>query len=142
MSSSPDPSANPAEATPSVTLTSDERTWAMLVHLAGPIATYVLGGMGFIGPLIVWLMKKESSRFVDEQGKESLNFQINLLVQGIVILVVGLVLTVVTFGLGICVLAPLLIAWALYATIMPIVAGISANSGTSYRYPATIRLIK
>jgi uncharacterized protein len=126
---------------PGPTGNSDERMWAMFAHLAGPLTTYVLGGMGWIGPLIIWLIKKDSSRFVDDQGKESLNFQINLLGQALIGVVVTFVLSFVTCGFGLLVIIPLWIVWAVYATVMPIIAGISANGGTRYRYPATIRVI-
>jgi uncharacterized Tic20 family protein len=112
--------------------TSEERQWAMFAHLSGLVAIW-LGGFGFVGPLIVWLIKKDSSRFVDDQGKEALNFQLNLL--GYVIILVGIALATCGFG------ALLFIPFGLYALIMPIIAAVRANSGEHYRYPATLRLI-
>src|SRR5438128_1055915 len=54
-------------------LTADDKQMGMLCHLLGIVA-------GFIGPLIIWLMKKDQSRFVDSQGKEALNFHLTLLI--------------------------------------------------------------
>jgi uncharacterized protein len=113
-------------------LSSDERMWGMLCHLSALIASG-LTGMGFLGPLICWLSKKDSSKFVDDQGKESLNFQLNMLIY----LVIGVVIAFATCGVGVVLLIPL----GIYAFIMPIIAGIKANSGERYRYPLTFRML-
>ena len=104
---------------------SDSRMWAMLAHVGGIV-------LGFIAPLIVWLMFKERSRFVDEQSKEALNFQITLLIAYIV----GSILTVIIIGIII-----LFAAW-IAAIVFGIIAGMAANRGEAYRYPFAIRLIK
>src|SRR5438067_1415460 len=64
-----------ADQLPTV-LTSEEKTWGMLCHLSTLLA-YAAGGLTFIGPLVCWLIKKDTSKFVDYHGKESLNFQLN-----------------------------------------------------------------
>lgn len=103
-----------------------ERTMAMLCHL--------LGFFSFIGPLVIWLIKKDESALVDKNGKEALNFQIS-----IAIYTVGLcVLAGVTFGLA-GILLPALIV---FNYIMLIVAAIKTNEGKDYQYPLCIRLIK
>src|SRR5437867_2604433 len=61
-----------------VGLTSEEKTWGMLCHLSVLLAQFAFY-MTFLGPFICWLIKKDSSRFVDHHGKESLNFQLNML---------------------------------------------------------------
>lgn len=110
----------------------EARRWAMICHVIA-LAGLVGNGIGFIiAPLIVWLIKKDEHPFIDEQGKESLNFQITmfmaLIVSGILIF----------FIIGI-VLVP---AVLLLMIILPIVAAIKANEGEAYRYPLSIRLIK
>ncbi len=106
--------------------TKDERTMAMLAHL--------LGLLSVIGPLIIWLIKKDESRFVDDQGKESLNFQITAL-----IIWVGIViLSIVTCGVG-GLLAPVFLV---VVVVFCILAAIKANEGVAYRYPLCLRLIK
>jgi len=110
----------------------DARMWAMFCHLAA-LAGFILVGIGvIIGPLVVWLMKKEEFPFVDEQGKEALNFQISMFIYGIV---AGL-LCFVCIGF---VLAPLV---GITDLVFLIIAAIKANNGEHYRYPLTIRLIK
>lgn len=107
-------------------LTADEKQWGLFAHLSGIL-------LGFLGPLIVWMMKKEESRFLEDQGKEALNFQLNLLLHMIVLTVVS----VATCGFG----ALLFLPWAAYIIVMPILGGLKANSGERYRYPATWRMI-
>lgn len=113
-------------------LTSDERMWAMFCHLSALVLSAVTG-MGFLGPLICWLAKKDSSRFVDYHGKEALNFQLNILIY----LVISIPIAIITCGVGIV----LPIAIGIYALIMPIIAGVKANSGEMYQYPLTFRML-
>lgn len=112
--------------------TEDARRWAMITHLSALVG--LLGnGIGFLlGPLIVWLWKKEEFPIVDEHGKEAVNFQLTMLIAA----VIGFVLSFVLIGI------PILIAVAIAAIVFPIIAGLKANEGKSYRYPFTIRMIK
>ena len=100
---------------------------AMLAHLLA-IFTW------FLGPLIIWLTQKETSAFVDDQGKEALNFQITI---GLAYVAVG-VATCVTLGLG-SILIPLV---GIVNLVFCILACVAANKGERYRYPFAIRLIK
>jgi uncharacterized protein len=102
----------------------DQRTWATLGHIGGIV-------LGFIAPLVVWLVFKDRGRFVDEQGKEALNFQITVTIAYIV----GTVLSVI--GIGILILIGVWLA----ATILAIIAAVATNRGEAYRYPLTLRLI-
>ena len=58
---------------PLTVLTGEEKTWGMLCHLS-TLLSYLALALTFIGPLVCWLVKKDSSKFVDYHGKESLNF--------------------------------------------------------------------
>jgi len=118
--------------TSSVALSRDVRRWAMLCHLSALIG--LLGnGIGFLlGPLFVWLMRKEDHPFVDEQGKEAVNFQLTMFLA----LFVSIPLLLIIVGLFLMAVIGLLM------TILPIVAAIKANDGVAYRYPLTIRFIR
>lgn len=124
----------PHELAPS--MTAEDRQWGMLAHLSALIGAAV-GGMSFVGPLIVWLVKKDQSPFVDYHGKEALNFQLNMLIYLSILLAISLV----TCGFGLFVTIPVMIALGIYSFVMPIIAGLKANNGEYYRYPATFRLI-
>jgi hypothetical protein len=110
---------------PSTEVSKDARMWGMLCHLLGLFTC-------FIGPLIIWLIKKDEDPFIDNQGKEALNFQITVAIAGIV----SAVLTVVCVGfiLGIAV--------SIADLVFSIIASIKANGGEKYRYPVSIRFIK
>ncbi|MSR58464.1 MAG: DUF4870 domain-containing protein [Planctomycetaceae bacterium] len=125
------------------TVSADERQWALFAHLGGLLATTVsASSAGFLAPLVIWLMKKDQAPFVDDQAKEALNFQISILIAGIVLTVVGGVLALLTFGIALFAVIPAGIALAIYAVVMPIVAAVKANAGDLYRYPLTLRPVK
>lgn len=112
---------------PAIESTSDERNMALLAHLGGILT-------GFVVPLVVWLIKKDQSKYVDDQGKEALNFQLNLLGHIVILVLFG----IVTCGFGFLLLIP----WAGYAIVMPIIGGVKASNGEVYRYPLTIRVLQ
>ena len=134
MSTGPEPPLNPEPPYPGeapLALTSEERTWGMLCHLSSLLG-YFAAGLSFIGPLICWLIKKDQSAFVDYHGKESLNFQLNILVY-----------ILVSIPLIFCFVGILTLSLAVvYGAIMAIVAGVKANSGELFRYPFILRPIK
>jgi len=108
-----------------------ERTWGMLSHLAA-LAGFIIPLGNIIGPLVIWLIKKDESPFVDDQGKESLNFQISITIYCIV----AALLILIVIGIF------LLIGLGILAIVLIIVAAVKANSGEKYRYPLSIKFIK
>ena len=126
---------------PASGISAEERQWAMFAHLSAVIAIW-LGGMAFLGPLIVWLIQKDKMTFVDDQGKEALNFQLNILVLSLALVPIGAIVVFLTFGLGLVVVAPVAVGLGLLAIIFPILGAVQANSGEAYRYPYVIRVIK
>jgi len=107
---------------------SEERTWGMLCHITA-LAGYFIPFGNILGPLIVWLVKKEESAFVDDQGKESLNFQLSATIYIIVAGILSL------FLIGI----PILIGLLIFHLVVIIIATVRSSEGTHYRYPLTIR---
>jgi uncharacterized Tic20 family protein len=120
----------------------EERQWAMFAHLSalvGGLLTGAVGGWGCIlGPLIIWLVKKDTMPFVADQAKEALNFNITV---GAIFLVLW-ILTFVTLGIGIILTGPLMLVVGVAALVLIIMAAIRANEGKAYRYPMTVRLVK
>jgi uncharacterized Tic20 family protein len=132
MSSDVPPAAEPQHSdVPTSDVPSDAKMWAMFCHLSAILTMYLLA-MGFLGPLIIWLIKKDRSKFVDYHGKEALNFQITVLIACLICIPLIFVI------IGIF----LLIALGIFSLVMCIIAGINANGGGYYRYPLTLRLIK
>lgn len=109
----------------------DERTWGMLCHLSA-FAGFIIPFGGIIAPLVIWLIKKDEMAFVNDQGKEAVNFQITLMIAAILC---GLLMII---GIGFL----LLFALVVYALVMIIIAAMKANEGVHYRYPYALRLIK
>lgn len=110
---------------------SDQRTFAMLCHIAA-LAGYVIPFGNIVGPLVMWLIKKAEMPFVDEQGKEALNFQITVSIA----LIVCIILMFVIIGIF---LLPIV---GIGSLVLMIIAAVKANGGEHYRYPLTIRFIK
>jgi len=103
----------------------DDRNLAMLAHLLGIVS-------GFVGALIIWLIKKDQSAFVDEQGKEALNFQITVMIA----FVGSWILMFVLIGM---LLMPLVLIGNL---VFCILAAVAVSKGEHYKYPFAIRLLK
>ncbi len=109
----------------------EEKQWAMFAHLSALVGFLIPFG-SILGPLIIWQIKKAEMPFVDENGKEALNFQITV----VIAVLACLLLSVILIGF---LLLPIVGIAALVLTIM---AGIKANNGETYRYPLTLRLVK
>lgn len=120
----------------------EERQWAMFAHLsalAGALLSSAFGGWGtFIGPLIIWLIKKDTMPFAASQAKEALNF--NITVSAIFLMLV--ILTIITFGIGALLAVPVMLVVGIAALVFTIIAAVKANEGIDYRYPVSVRIIK
>jgi uncharacterized protein len=148
------------------------RNWAMLCHLSSIVwipLVLLLGLIGIplpipflnlLGPLVVWLAKKERHPLIDAHGKESLNFQISFTIYGIVAAIVLLFLLAVTCGIGLSssssssqlltqigvVLGVVSVVFSLIVAILQLVliifAAVKAKKGEFYHYPLTIRFLR
>jgi uncharacterized protein len=114
------------------TSSSDVRMWNVLCHATALAGFFVPWAGHILGPLIVWLAKRNDSPEIDQHGKESLNFQISMLIYNVIAGVLCLVL------IGFVILAILHIL----NLVLVIIASIQASEGKFYRYPLAIRLIK
>jgi len=134
----PSPQA-PAVGAPSV----DEKQWALFAHLSILLGGLVTTGWGFgigcfLGPLIIWLIKKDTMPFVNDQAKEALNFAITLSIVGFALLM----LTILSLGIGVLITIPVLMLVGIAALVLVIIAAVKVNEGVAYRYPASLRLVK
>ena len=115
---------------------SEERTWAMIAHVGVFVAAWF--AMGFLCPLVVWLVYRYRSDFVRRHALESLNFQLSLLIYTMV----AVVLILITFGLGVLIVIPLVVIGAVAAVVVIVRATVAASGGREYRYPLTIRFLR
>src|SRR6266404_9024256 len=113
------------------TSSSNVRTWTVLCHATALAGFFVPWAGHILGPLIVWLAKRGDSPEIDGHGKESLNFQISMLIYD----AVAAILCIVLIGI------PILIALWVLNTVFVIIASVKASEGKFYRYPITIRFI-
>jgi len=113
-----------------VEYSSEEKNWALVCHLAA-LAVFLPFG-SIVGPLIIWLIKKDEFPLVDDQGKEALNFQISMFIYEV------LCIPLVFIVIGI----PILIALVLINLILIIIAAVHAGRGERYRYPLAIKFIR
>jgi uncharacterized protein len=111
-------------------LPAEERKWGMIAHLAA-LAGIVIPLGNILGPLVVWLARRGESRFVAEQAKEAMNFNITVAFGALACFVLTWLLV------GILLFAVL----ALYWLAMTIVAAVRASEGVRYHYPFAVRLV-
>ncbi len=135
--STPPPPSSPQQPQPGAAgaPSSDDRNWGVIAHLSALVM--VVSVPSFIGPLVVWLIKRDQHPFVAEHGREALNFNLSLLLYA----VAGVILGVVTLGVGFLLLIPLAIVVLVLWLVFLIQAAMAASRGESYRYPLTVRFI-
>lgn len=120
------------EADPELTeeVSSDERTWGILVHAAAFAGLLVPFG-NILGPLVLWAIKRDDSEFVDANGKQAVNFQITWTV-----LVIVAALTVV-IGIGVVILPLVAIVWL----VLVVLAIVRTSENQVYEYPLTLEVL-
>lgn len=120
-------SGETAEPQPEATAlpSQDARNMAMLCHLLGLLTC-------FVGPLILWLIKKDDDEFINRQGKEALNFQITVLLASVVCVPL----------MAVCIGGIVAPAVAVADLVFSIMACVKSSKGEDYRYPVALRLVK
>jgi uncharacterized protein len=124
----PSPTASARLSDPAAS--ANDRTYATFMHLMLVIATFTAVPL-ILGPLIMWLLKKDHSPYINDHGKEALNFNLSIFIY-----MIAAALTFVC-GLGIVIMPAV---W-IFGLIFSVIAAIAANRGEYYRYPACIRII-
>jgi len=127
----PPPTGGPPMRVVGTLAPAEAKNWAVGAHLAA-LAGMFIPFANVIGPLVIWLIKKDESPLVEREGKESLNFQISM---SIYLCVAGL-LSFILIGI------PMLFVIAILDLVFTIIAAVKTSNGEPYHYPMTIRLIK
>lgn len=122
----------------------DERNYGLLLHLSA-LAGLIIGFF-FVGPLVMWLVKKDQSAFVDRHGRAAMDFHLSMLIYAVGGgLLIGLI-TIFTLGIGLILLLPVIIlvaiAYGVVLIVFPILAGVKANHGLEYDYPMSFRMLR
>lgn len=114
-----------------VASTPESRMWASLAHASAFLGLVFPFG-SILGPLLIWLVKRDEMPFVDDQAKEALNFNLSMTLYMVVSMLMILVLV------GILMIVILSFAWM----VLVILAAVQSNEGMAYRYPLTVRFIQ
>jgi uncharacterized Tic20 family protein len=109
-------------------LSNDERTFGMLCHLSA-LAGYIFPFGNIIAPLIIWAIKKDQYPWVDQNGKEALNFQISMSIYMLISAIMIIILIGIFF----------LVALGIINLVFIILASVKANNGEDFSYPLAIR---
>jgi uncharacterized Tic20 family protein len=112
-------------------LSETERNWAMFCHLSA-FAGYFIPFGGVIGPLVIWMSKRDESTWVNENGKAALNFQLSMLLY----LVLAAPLCLILIGI------PIVIILVLLRIVFIVMASIKASKGEEFKYPLAIPFIQ
>ncbi len=138
-SSAPAPAPMTGGALPLAPVSAQEsRLWAVAAHLSTFIGIFgaVIGVV--VGPLAIYLIRRDTDLFAAENAREALNFNLSILAYGIALTI----LSIVTFGLGLLVAIPAFIVLGLAWFVLSIVGAIRAWNDGVFRYPLTIRFVK
>ena len=112
-------------------LSQDEKNWGMFCHVAVFAGCIVPLG-NIIGPLVIWLMKKDQYGFVDYNARQAMNFQITFLIA----MLAGLLLSFVLIGIL------MMIGFGIFALVVTIKAIVASSRGEYYSYPCSIQFIR
>ena len=135
--------ARALEPAPKTLSKDEEQTWAVIAHLSSMVN--LIGIPSPVGPLIVWLIKRNESTFVAEQAKASLNFALSVWIYGAAFLLLGILSFFTDAGFGVLIGLVLLVVFAalvLLSFIFSIVGALKASNGETYDYPFNIELVK
>lgn len=109
----------------------EDQNLAVIIHLSLLMGIIIPFG-GYAATLVLWLLKKDTSEYIDQQGKEAVNFMLNVLVIGTAATILCIML------IGFLLMIPLVIA----AFVLPVMAAVKISKGQDYKYPWVYRLIK
>ncbi|MEI2713581.1 MAG: DUF4870 domain-containing protein [Nocardioides sp.] len=143
MTQQPDYGQPPTYATPPQAMTpGDEKTWSVVAHGAALAAMFFSAGfLGFLGSLVVYLLYRDRGPFVRAHSANSLNIQITMFLWLIGLTIAAVVIGILTLGIALIVLIPLLMAAPLFAAVLHIIGLMKANNGDWWDPPMTIRFV-
>ena len=118
-------------------MSTEQRNWSMMAHLAGGLSMFFLPTLGFLGPALVWLAHKDNS-IIAYHARQAMAFQLGLAVAGWVLGLLGAAFSCFLVGFGFWAIAAML--WPLGVAV-PIWASIQVNNGEDWRYPFTGQMV-
>lgn len=122
-------------------ITQNDKNYSSITHLSGFAGWFFPFG-NILAPLFMWIAKKNDSTYIDEHGKAAVNFQLSLILYGILLAILILPITILTLGLGLIAILIAIIPAIILKIVLIISASIKASNGEYYDYPFTIEFIK
>jgi uncharacterized Tic20 family protein len=122
-----------------VTSDKDVQTWAMLCHLAGLCGIPFPSFGAILGPLVVWLIKRNDHPTIDAAGKEALNFHLSILIYSLALAAVGILTLWLFIGFLFLLLAAVV---TLAGLVFAVIAAVKTSNGETYRYPLSLRFLR
>lgn len=122
-------------------ITQNDKNYSSITHLSGFAGWFFPFG-NIIAPLIMWIIKKNDSTYIDAHGKAAVNFQLSLILYGFLLAILILPITILTLGLGLLAIIIAIIPAVILKIVLIISASMKANNGEYYDYPFTIEFIK
>lgn len=122
-------------------ITQNDKNYSSITHLSGFAGWFIPFG-NIIVPLVLWLVKKNESTYIDAHGKSAINFQLSLILYGFLLAILIIPIAIFTLGLGIIAIILGIIPAFIFYVVLIITASISASNGEHYDYPFTIEFIK
>lgn len=119
----------------------EARTWGILCHVAS-IGGFLVPFGNILGPLIIWLIKKEEDPYIDAQGKESLNFQISITIYWTILFLLFIIAALILRNFSVLLVWLALLGFVVTVVILVILGSVQASKGNIYRYPFTIRFLR
>ncbi len=120
--------------------TDDERSYSLLMHLT-LLAHLIVPYFAIAAPIAMWLARKQKSPFIDDHGRESVNFQITLLLYTFILPAIAAVIGLLTCSIGLILLVPAILGPYILGLVGMVMGAMAANRGEFFRYPMTIRLL-
>ena len=121
-------------------VTDDQRSLALITHLT-LLGHIVVPVAAIVAPIVIWQVQRKASPFMDDHGREAVNFQISMMIYSVILPVIAGVIGALTCGVGLVLLIPAVLLPYVLGCIGMILASMAANRGEYYRYPMNIRLI-
>jgi uncharacterized Tic20 family protein len=122
-------------------ITKNDKNYSAITHLSGFAGWFFPFG-NVLAPLVLWVAKKNESSYIDEHGKSAVNFQLSLILYGILLVILFVPIAILTLGLGVIAIVLGIIPAIILKIILIVSASIKANNGEPYQYPFTIEFIK
>lgn len=130
-----------ASALPAPANAADSRTWATVAHLTA-LAGALLGGVAaFVGPLVIWLLRRDADSFAAAHAREALNFNLSVLIYAAVGGILSVLGTILTLGLGLLAVIPLALVAVLGYFVVSVLGAVAASQGRPFHYPLSLPLV-